>query len=54
MMKKFLVGSLMLLIANNATAKDIELVKPETSGGMPLFDAIKARRSGRVFDEKML
>ena len=43
-----------MLTATVANAKDIELVQPETSGGMPLFDAIKARRSGRVFDEKML
>lgn len=53
-MKKFLMGVLFMLSAGVANAQDIKLVTPETSGGMPLFDAIKARRSGRVFDEKML
>lgn len=40
--------------ALNADASDIKLVTPDTTGGMPLLDAIKARRTGRTFDEKML
>ena len=53
-MKKFLVGVLMMFNAVNANAADIKLLTPDMSGGLPLLDAIKARRSGRSFDEKML
>ena len=53
-MKKFLLGTLFIISAFSAQAKDIQLVKPDTNGGMPLFEAIKARRSGRAFDDKML
>lgn len=53
-MKKFLLGALMLLTSFNANASDIDLVKPDTTGGMPLLDAISARRTGRQFADKML
>ena len=53
-MRKFLIGVLMMFSATSANAADIKLVIPDTSGGMPVLDAIKARRSGRSFDEKML
>jgi len=53
-MKKFLLGAMMMLTAASANAQDIKLTKPDTSGGMPLLDAISARRSGRQFSEDML
>lgn len=53
-MNKFLLGVLMMCCAITAQAADIKLATPDTTGGMPLLDAIKARRSGRSFDEKML
>lgn len=53
-MKKFLLGALMMLTATAANAEDIKLVAPDTTGGMPLLDAISARRSGRQFSEEML
>lgn len=53
-MKKFLMGALMMCYVVTANAADIKLVAPDMSGGMPLLDAIKARRTGRSFDEKML
>ena len=43
-----------MLSAGMANAQDIQLVTPKISGGMPLLDAIKARRSGRSFSEEML
>lgn len=53
-MKKFLFGVLMMFASSGAFAADIQLAKPETSGGMPLLDAISARRTGRQFNEQML
>jgi len=53
-MKKFLIGVFLMLSAGMANAQDIQLVTPKISGGMPLLDAIKARRSGRSFSEEML
>jgi len=53
-MKKFLLGALMILTTHLAVAADIHLVAPDTSGGMPLLDAISQRRSGRQFSDKML
>ena len=53
-MKKLLLGAMMMLSAFSANASDINLVKPDTTGGMPLLDAISARRSGRQFLEDML
>ena len=43
-----------MLGAINAEAQDIKLVTPDTSGGMPVLDAIKARRAGRTISDKML
>lgn len=54
MKKGLLTGMMMVLGATVAQAEDIALVAPQTSGGEPLMEAIKARRSMRVFDEKML
>ena len=53
-MKKFVLGAMIMLGATAANAADIKLNTPTTSGGMPLMEAIKARRSGRTFDTKML
>ena len=54
MMKKLILGAMMVMSAATANAADIMLNTPETSGGMPLMEAIKVRRSGRMFDTKML
>lgn len=53
-MKKILLGALMMFTASIANAQDIQLTQPDTSGGMPLLDAISARRSGRQFSEEIL
>ena len=45
---------MMMLSASTVYAADIKLPEPSTSGGIPLMDAIAARRSGRTFDTKML
>lgn len=45
---------MMMFSATVASAADIKLNEPTTSGGMPLMEAIKSRRSGRLFDTKML
>ena len=44
----------MMCSAMTAEAQDIKLVTPDISGGMPLLDAIKARRAGRSMSDKML
>lgn len=54
MKKGFIAGIVMMLGATAVQAEDIALVAPQMSGGAPLMEAIKARRSMRVFDEKML
>lgn len=54
-MKKTLLSAIMLLSSlSTANAADIKLNTPETKGGMPLMDAISARRSGRTFATKEL
>ncbi len=53
-MKKLILGAMMVMSAATANAANIKLNTPETSGGMPLMEAIKVRRSGRMFDTKML
>lgn len=53
-MKKLILGTMMMFSATVASAADIKLNEPTTSGGMPLMEAIKSRRSGRLFDTKML
>lgn len=53
-MKKMILGAMMVLSATMANAADIKLNEPSTTGGMPLMEAIKARRSGRMFDTQML
>lgn len=53
-MKKTVLGAMMMFTAATANAADITLPKPTTTGGMPLMEAIAARRSGRTFDTKML
>ena len=53
-MKKFLLGAMMMLTVSTAQAADIQLTPPDTTGGMPLLDAISARRSGRDYADKML
>lgn len=54
MKKSLIVGIMMMLGATTVQAEDITLVVPQMSGGKPLMDVIRARRSMRVFDEKML
>ncbi len=54
LMKKFVLGAMMMLSASSVYAADIKLPEPSTSGGIPLMDAIATRRSGRTFDTKML
>ena len=44
----------MMLAAGTANAADIKLPEHTANGGMPLMEAIAARRSGRTFDTKML
>lgn len=53
-MKKFILGAMMVMNVAAANAADIKLSEPTMSGGMPLMEAIKLRRSGRMFDTKML
>ncbi len=53
-MRKILLGAMMLLSAGVANAADIKLNNHTETGGMPLMEAIAARRSGRNFDTKML
>lgn len=53
-MKKLVLGAMMAMCAATANAADIQLNQPMTNGGMPLMEAISARRSGRMFDTKML
>lgn len=53
-MKKILLSLMMILTATATYAADIQLKTPETSGGMPLMDAIKNRRSERMIDTQML
>ena len=53
-MKKVILGAMMMLAAGTANAADIKLPEHTTNGGMPLMEAIAARRSGRTFDTKML
>ncbi len=43
-----------LVAAAGLVAADIELPKPETSGGMPLQEALQLRKSDRVFSDKPL
>lgn len=43
-----------LVAAVGLPAADIELPKPETTGGMPLQDALRLRKTDRVFSEKPL
>lgn len=45
---------MMMLAAGTANAADIKLPEHTANGGMPLMEAIAARRSGRTFDTKML
>lgn len=53
-MKKVILGAMMMLAAGTANAADIKLPEHTANGGMPLMEAIAARRSGRTFDTKML
>lgn len=53
-MKKILLAVVMMLIASSANAQDIQLVQPQISGGKPLMDVIKSRRSERLISSEML
>ena len=43
-----------LAVAGGISAADIELPKPETTGGMPLQEALANRRTDRKFSSKPL
>ena len=43
-----------LLLSATVSAADIELPKPETTGGMPLMEALQNRRTDRKFSSKPL
>ena len=53
-MKKILLMVLFMLSATTVYATDIQLKTPETSGGIPLMDAVKNRRAGRIIDTQMI
>ena len=53
-MKKFLLGFLLMQIATSSLAADIQLVTPQTGGGIPLMEAIKNRRAERLIDAQMI
>ena len=44
----------LLLLSATVSAADIELPKPETTGGMPLMEALQNRRTDRKFSSKPL
>jgi nitroreductase len=47
----FFIG-LTIVMATLAAAQNITLPKPQTTGGMPLMDALQKRQSSREFSEK--
>lgn len=51
-MNKFLVASIAL--TSITAVADIQLPKPVTTGGMPLMNALSARRTGREFSDRAL
>ena len=53
-MKKILLLTFFCLSYATAQAKDIALPRPETSGGMPLMEAVAARRTHREFSPRRL
>lgn len=54
MKKAMLFLGAMMFFATETNALDIKLDTPQKSGGMPLMEAINARRSGRQFSTRML
>lgn len=50
----FLTGFLLMFAATVYSQEIIKLPAPETKGGMPLMQALKARRSGREFSSRKL
>lgn len=53
-MKKGFFIALLLCIVGYASAQDIKLVSPSKTGGVPLMDALNARKSNRDFEKKDL
>lgn len=53
-MKKFLLAATAFLCIFDARAEDIALPQPQTDGGMPLMEAIAARRTARNYSAKEL
>ena len=54
MMSRLLGFSLVLSFACSLAAAGLELPKPAKTGGMPLMDALKNRKSSREFSDKKL
>lgn len=46
--------SIALMAVSFVSAQDIALPKPETTGGMPLMEALQKRASGRKFSDRQL
>ena len=44
----------LLMVATTISAQDIMLPKPQTTGGMPLMEALSKRQSTRSFADEML
>ena len=51
-MKKFLFAALLLAASPAFAIEDIKLPTPDTTGGMPLMEAISQRKSTREFSAK--
>lgn len=49
---KFLVLSVMMVVALSGCASDINLPQPQKNGGMPLMEALAKRKSTRKFDSE--
>ncbi|MCQ2286051.1 MAG: SagB/ThcOx family dehydrogenase [Bacteroidales bacterium] len=53
-MKKLIYCIMICLFAMSAIAQDINLPAPQTTGGMPLMDALNARKTDRSYSSKPL
>lgn len=53
-MKKLSLLLISIILIATAMAQDIQLPKPNTKGGMPLYEALSNRRTNREFSDKEL
>lgn len=53
-MKKLSLSIIICLLTGMVIAQDITLPKPQTTGGMPLMEALAARKTSRSFSSKQL